>query len=149
MRRIGCLLALALLSACTMTPAPASPEPSTPQQSTPSPQQSRFRTTEPLPSLPPGTPVQLPEQRLEAIRADLRGRGVTGEVTVISAEKVRFNDGSLGCPQPGVQYTQAQVDGMRVVVEAGGRRYDYRFGTGDTAQLCERAVPGAIRSSSR
>lgn len=69
--------------------------------------------------------------------------------TVVSAENVRFNDGSLGCPQPGVQYIQAQVDGMRVIVEAGGKRYDYRFGQGDVPRLCERAVPGALRSSTR
>ena len=146
MRRIGCLVALALLSACTMNPAPASPEP---EPSTPGPRPSRFLTTEPLPSAPSGTPVQLPEPRLAAIRSDLARRGVTGDVVVISAENVRFNDGSLGCPQPGVQYTQALVDGMRVVVEAGGRRYDYRFGTDDTAQLCERVRPGAMRSSTR
>lgn len=128
-----------------MTP-PSGPES---PQSTPSPQQSRFQTAPPLPATPSGTPTELPQQRLAAIESDLRGRGVTAAPTVVSAENVRFNDGSLGCPQPGVQYTQAQVDGMRVVVEAGGRRYDYRFGTGDTAQLCERAVPGAIRSSTR
>ncbi len=59
----------------------------------------------------------------------------------------RFNDGSLGCPKPGVQYTQALVDGMRVVVTAGGRTYDYRFGTGDTPVLCERAFPRASGST--
>ncbi len=146
MRRLGCLLALTLLSACSMTP-PAGPEP---QPSTPSPQQTRFQTAPPLSTAPSGTPTELPSQKLAAIESDLRGRGVTATpTTVVSAEKVRFNDGSLGCPQPGVQYTQAQIDGMRVIVEAGGKRYDYRFGQGDVPRLCERAVPGALRSSTR
>lgn len=99
--------------------------------------------------VPSGTPANLPASRLAAITSDLRGRGVAGDVAVISAENVRFKDGSLGCPQPGVQYTQALVNGMRVVVEADGRRYDYRFGNGDAPTLCERAVPRAARSSGR
>jgi hypothetical protein len=146
MRRLGCLFVLALVSACSMTPPGSSPGPA---QSSPSPGQSRFATTEPLPGTPAGTPVELPVQRLAAVTSDLRGRGVTGEVTVISAENVRFNDGSLGCPQPGVQYTQAQIDGMRVIVEAAGRRYDYRFGNGEVPLLCEQRLPGAVRSSTR
>lgn len=144
MRRIGALAATLLLGACTMNPAPASPQPSAPE-----PQQSRFTTTEPLPSgVPSGVPTTLPEPRLTAIRNDLGTRGVAIEtLRVVSAENVTFNDGSLGCPRPGVQYTQALVDGMRVVVAVGGRTYDYRFGTGDTPVLCERAFPRASGST--
>lgn len=101
----------------------------------------------PAPSEPVGTPTALPDPRLSAIAADLRKRGVTGYIVVVDAENVRFDNGALGCPKPGVQYTQAQVDGMRVLVEVGGRRYDYRFGRTDTPVLCERPSPGAIRSS--
>lgn len=138
---------LALVSACSMNPTPASPGP---QESTPGPQPSRFISTEPLPSasVPSGTPATLSAPRLAAIQADLRTRGVAPEaVQVISAENVTFNDGSLGCPKPGVQYTQALVDGMRVVVAVGGRTYDYRFGTGDTPVLCEPAAPRASSST--
>ena len=48
------------------------------------------------------------------------------QVTVISAEEVTFPDGSLGCPQPGMAYTQALVDGYKIVAEAGGKTYDFR-----------------------
>ncbi|MBP8921114.1 MAG: hypothetical protein KBG85_15515 [Micropruina sp.] len=147
MRRFGCLIALTLLSACSMVPG-GSPSPG-PSEASPSGSPSRFITTQPLPSasVPAGTPAEVSAARLEAIRADLTGRGVqAGEVRVVSADNVRFNDGSLGCPRPGVQYTQAQVDGMRVVVEAGGRSFDYRFGRGDAPVLCEQA-PGASRSN--
>ena len=140
MRRLGCLLALVLLSGCAVTPPAAPGAPSA--EPTPTPQQTRYRTIAPVPS---GTPVNLPANLLAAITADLRGRGVTGDVVVISAENVRFNDGSLGCPQPGKQYTQALVDGMRVIVEVGGRRFDYRFGADDAPQLCER-LPRALRT---
>lgn len=48
------------------------------------------------------------------------------QVTIRSAEAVTFPDGSLGCPTPGMVYTQAQVDGYRIVAEAAGTVYDYR-----------------------
>jgi hypothetical protein len=57
------------------------------------------------------------------------------QVTVVSAEAVTFPDGSLGCPQPGMVYTQAMVDGYKIVAEAGGKTYDYR-GSGSTFRLC-------------
>lgn len=63
------------------------------------------------------------------------------DVVVVSAEAVTWGDGSLGCPQPGMMYTQALVDGYRVVVEAGGRELDYRVGNGEP-RLCEGFQPG-------
>ncbi len=57
------------------------------------------------------------------------------QVVVVSAEAVTFPDGSLGCPQPGMVYTQALVDGYKIVAEAGGKTYDFR-GTGSTFRLC-------------
>ena len=72
------------------------------------------------------------------IRADLAKRGMATEpLRVVSAEAVTWNDGSWGCPDPGVMYTQALVSGMRVLVEAGGAQYDYRFGTTSSPRLCE------------
>jgi hypothetical protein len=57
------------------------------------------------------------------------------EVTVVEALAVTWPDGSLGCPQPGMAYTQVQVDGVLVILEAGGRRYEYHGG--DPLFLCE------------
>jgi len=97
-----------------------------------------FRSAPAWPS-PSGTPVQaVPAARWAALTADLRARGVTDEPTVVAATRVVWNDGSLGCPSPGHAYTQALVDGMRVVVTAGGRTYDYRFGSDDIPVLCTR-----------
>lgn len=42
------------------------------------------------------------------------------EVVVVVAEAVTWSDGSLGCPKPGLVYTQALVPGYRVVVEVEG-----------------------------
>lgn len=139
-RRAGTLASaiavVALLTACAS--GGAMPDPSSPS---PSPT-DRFETTTPgliAPSgSPTGTPTEVPEARWAAITADLTARGVSGEPELVSAENVTFSDGSLGCPQPGMSYTQALVDGMRVIVSADGTSYDYRFGNGDTPRLCER-----------
>jgi hypothetical protein len=44
---------------------------------------------------------------------------------VLAAESVTWNDGALGCPQPGNLYTQATVAGMRVLFQHGGKTYQY------------------------
>ena len=95
-------------------------------------------TTTPGPITPTGTPADVPAARWSAIEDDLVARGVAGEPVLVSAENVTFNDGSLGCAEPGQAYTQAIVEGMRVVVQVDGTAYDYRFGAGDSPKLCTR-----------
>ncbi len=97
-----------------------------------------FQTATPGAIGPTGTPVDVPAVKWDALVADLESRGVTGTPELVSAEAVVFNDGSLGCPSPGQSYTQAQVDGMRVIVTVDGQTYDYRFGTGTQLTLCTR-----------
>lgn len=84
----------------------------------------------------PGVPAELSQARWQAILDDLAGRGVAGTPEVVSVAAVTWPDSSLGCPSPGVSYTQALVDGVRVVVSVDGTEYDYRFGTGSTPKLC-------------
>lgn len=58
------------------------------------------------------------------------------QLVVVSAEPVVWNDGSLGCPELGMMYTQALVNGYWVVIAAAGHTYDFRVGRGGTFQLC-------------
>lgn len=51
------------------------------------------------------------------------------DVVVVSGEAVTFPNGGLGCPEPGMSYTQVQVDGYKIIAVANGTTYDYR-GTG-------------------
>jgi hypothetical protein len=77
---------------------------------------------------------------LERIADDLAGRGIdVTTLAVVSAETTVWPDASLGCPQPGMSYPQRLVEGTRIVVEAAGRRYDYRMSAGGTLRLCTRA----------
>jgi hypothetical protein len=58
------------------------------------------------------------------------------QLVIVRAESVVWNDGSLGCPEPGMQYTQALVNGYWVVINAAGQTYDFRVGRGGNFRLC-------------
>lgn len=75
---------------------------------------------------------------VEPAVADLAGRlGVEpSEIEVVMAERVTWPDGSLGCPEPGMSYTQALVEGSKVVLGHDGRVYLYHAGTDDQPFLC-------------
>ena len=58
------------------------------------------------------------------------------QLVIVRAESVVWNDGSLGCPEPGMMYTQMLVNGYWVVIEAAGQKYDFRVGSGGSFRLC-------------
>jgi hypothetical protein len=59
-------------------------------------------------------------------------------VRLVSVEAVEWRDTSLGCPQPGMMYAQVITPGFRVVLEAGGEKYDYHADRGRFVVLCEK-----------
>ncbi len=67
--------------------------------------------------------------QMVAARKDLASRlGVSErEVLFLSGEGKTWNDGSLGCPEPGVMYTQAQVHGW--VLKFGHRQQVFTYHT--------------------
>lgn len=58
------------------------------------------------------------------------------DIAVLRAESVMWADGSLGCPEPGVMYTQATVDGYWVELAVGERTLDYRLSSSGQVHLC-------------
>ena len=58
------------------------------------------------------------------------------DIIVDRAESVIWPDGSLGCAQPGVMYTQAPVDGYWIVLRAGDRRFDFRASSKGEIKRC-------------
>ncbi len=96
-----------------------------------------------LPQLVPTTepPIvgEIPADLMAKLTSDVQTRaGVAAEaIAVVKAEATTWSDGSLGCPQPGMFYTQALVDGYWVILRVGDVIYDYR--TSGTAYfvLCE------------
>ncbi|WES65128.1 hypothetical protein P0L94_03415 [Microbacter sp. GSS18] len=134
MRRIqaalGALVLALGLSACAQ--GATMPDPSATPGSTGRPQPAASAG-----AVPTGYPVALPAAYRDALEADLAARGIEGTLVIVSSEAVTWGDGSLGCPEPGMAYTQALEEGMRVIVEVNGVSYDYRFGSRPVPRLCE------------
>ncbi len=96
------------------------------------------RDSIPPPSMPPGADPASDPQIVAAV-SDLADRlGIDPAlVAVVGWEEVTWRNGSLGCPRPGFAYTQALVDGMRVVLEYDGVRYSYHAAGAQDPFLCE------------
>lgn len=149
-RSLSCLVALVVLAGCSPTtgaPMPTNP----PSRTIPEPDEASPASPTAMPStwpsgrpplqtaspLPKGSPATVSPQRWQAILDYLAEHHLTGTPELVSAEAVTWSDASLGCPSPGVSYTQAQVEGMRVLVALDGKRYDFRFGAGTDLKLCQ------------
>jgi len=78
------------------------------------------------------------ESVTEKVLADAVQRtGIDREsLKVESAQSVTWADGSLGCPQPGMNYTMALVPGYRIRVRAGEQLLDYHAGERGHFVLC-------------
>ena len=89
----------------------------------------------------------LPAARIEAALDDATTRVnlPREQIEVVIAESVTWADGSLGCPQPGMMYTQALVPGFRIVLNAGGQLLAYHAGKDAPPMFCpaERVVSPA------
>lgn len=91
---------------------------------------------------------------LQAALADAARRTGMGAAAleVVSAERVTWLDGALGCPEPGLMYTQALVPGYRIRIKAGGQMLNYHAGARGAPLLCppgRAAVPASGRRGRR
>jgi hypothetical protein len=112
-------------SASSLTPAPGSQQPS---------------LSKPLPPPPAADPTTVvPADLLEKVLTDAASRtGVPrSAVSAVSAVAQTWNDGSLGCPEPGMAYTQVITDGYQIMVSAAGRTLDYRTSTQGAVKVCD------------
>lgn len=79
---------------------------------------------------PTTTEARMPDDQPPEVRtaiADLVARTGTdpAEVTVAAFESVTWRDGSIGCPEPGMNYTQALVPGYRIELVVAGVSHWY------------------------
>jgi hypothetical protein len=80
---------------------------------------------------------EVPADLMDQILADAGSRiAAEAAFTVVRAQAVTWSDGSLGCPEPGMSYTQALVEGYWVVLDAGGKTLDYRASASGAFKLC-------------
>jgi len=82
---------------------------------------------------------EVPDSTLDAVKKDLADRlgASVDDLEVTKAESITWNDGSLRCPKPGQNYTQAQVPGYWIVLVLGDKEYDYRASESGYFFLCE------------
>lgn len=144
------------LPAATEPAAATAPADTNPPAAPPAGASTPDRSDRLTPAAPSGDPGALPEKAptteslppvvanidgdiLNPILVELaRSQGVTpGEIKVVQAQALTYSDGSLGCPQPGKIYTQSLVDGYWIVLEVGGKTFDYRAAQTGHYFLCE------------
>lgn len=89
-----------------------------------------------------GPDTDAPPEVAQAVAdaAERSGRD-TGDVEVVRFEQVTWPDGAIGCPEPGEMYTQALVDGYRIVVSIGDEQLTYHGADGQEPFLCEDPQP--------
>ena len=127
-----------LLAACTLLVACGAPDrsPSTEETAVdPNPSSS---PSSPSPSSGPSGGAARPDvvQAVDDLAATL---GVDADdVEVVSVKEVTWRDGSRGCAEPGMAYTQALVDGSRITLRAGGRTYEYHAGGSQPPARCDK-----------
>ncbi len=129
-RRLALLLASSALLASCGAPDEGADRPTT------DPPLAEETTVDPAPS-PSGTPA--PRDVVRAVDDLAASLGVDAdEVEVVSVEEVTWRDGSRGCAQPGMAYTQALIDGSRITLRAGGRTYEYHSGGSQPPARCDK-----------
>jgi hypothetical protein len=81
-------------------------------------------------AIPPGA-----EDAVNAAMADV-SRRFAMKPRVVGVQRVTWRDGSLGCPQPDMNYTQALVPGWRIELAVGSRSFLYHASDGGRVVNC-------------
>lgn len=99
--------------------------------------------TRPPNARPIATPFPVSERVLAALLREMAALdGVaTDEVTVAAAEPVVWPNSGLGCPAEGLAYTDVRVEGMLVVLDAGGQSYEFHTDGAQRYVLCREGRP--------
>ncbi len=86
----------------------------------------------------PTPSTELPKS-VELARQDLaKMLGVdSSQITVVKTEEVDWNNSSLGCPKPGMMYTQAIVPGYKVIFSYNQKMYEYHTNKTDRFVTCQ------------
>jgi hypothetical protein len=122
------------------TPAPTAPA---------SPSATDTASAPTSPPAPTGITAQPPfdselEPSVQQARDDLaQRRGLAPDaIEVVEVRSVVWPDGGLGCPVPGMEYPQVQVEGLLIRLRAAGQTFDYHSGANRPPRLCEQPLGG-------
>ena len=95
------------------------------------------------PAADPVSTTALPRELRRAVVADAAKFLEVAESSVVltRAEQVTWPDGALGCPRPGMSYSQALVPGFRVVARSVERQVVYHTDSRASVVRCAEPVP--------
>ncbi len=99
---------------------------------------------------PPGTPVttaEVPKSVRRAVVADAAKRFNVAEsaIVLVRAQQVTWSDGSLGCPEAGMKYTQNLVPGYVIAAQSSAGELLYHTDTREQARSCGLTRPKTNR----
>ncbi|MGE5262940.1 MAG: hypothetical protein ACM3S0_06130 [Acidobacteriota bacterium] len=139
------IIALFIASTASCGPAPASPSdkaavpsplatvaPITPPESAPGKDKNQMSAT-PNPTSPPTEMAQVTQAKQDLSK---RLSVSADQIELVTFTPVTWPDGSLGCPEPGMMYTQVLVEGYRIQLRSGGQVYEYHGGGTRAPFLC-------------
>ena len=94
-----------------------------------------------IPTIPAPSSAGL-QQLVAQVKEDLASRlsMPIEQIGLVELSSVVWPDGALGCPEPGMAYTQVQVEGFLIRLRAGKQIYPYHGGGGRPPFLCEQAI---------
>ena len=89
--------------------------------------------------------LEAPTALLTAVKDDLARRLLvkSDTIAVVSAVQVTWPDGGMGCGRPGEAYTQATIQGYKIILSASGKEYPYHSDLRGRFILCESGGPVA------
>lgn len=93
---------------------------------------------------PSGVEMSEDLPQVDMAKADLAQRLDVGPeaIEVVLVEARVWPDASMGCPQPGMVYTQVPQDGLLIRLQVEGQIYDYHSGGTRDPFLCEQEWKG-------
>lgn len=146
---LGCLAIL--LAGCNPIMVADSPEtPTQPPGGITTSTETQTMPTEPpqhddMPRDPPLLDPASPESQtlIGKAKADLAQRLSipASQINTLEIQGVLWPDDSLGCPQPGLTYTQAPVPGYLITLESDGNEFEYHANLHDSVFYCENPTP--------
>ena len=132
----------------TQAETPTAEEPTMTDDARPTPIPVPTPTDDAVPAGPVDSSVLEREEVKAAVAAEAKRRDVSeDQVEVTGFASVTWTDGSLGCPQPGMHYTQALVPGEQLILEVDGERASYHAGRDGEFSYCANPVPPAPGNS--